>query len=51
MIVDYEFKAGLVVGLEADQIIMYDEEKQEMTDEVASVIYLHLGIFTLAFIF
>lgn len=51
MIIDYEFKSGLVFGLESDQLIIFDEESQEMQEDPANVIYLHMGILTLAFIF
>lgn len=51
MIVEYEWNSGLVVGLAADQIMIYDEETEEMQEEPANAIYLHLGIISLVFIF
>lgn len=50
MIVDFEFKTGLVFGLEADTIFMMDEE-ENLDEEPSNVIYLHLGILTIAIIF
>lgn len=50
MIVDFEFKTGLVFGLEAATIFMMDEE-ENLDDEPSSVIYLHLGIISIAVIF
>jgi hypothetical protein len=49
MIIDYEFKGGLVFGLEADIVYLMDEE-ENLAEEPNNVIYLHLGILTLAFI-
>jgi hypothetical protein len=49
MILDFEFKTGLVFGIEADELYIMDE-KDNMTDEANQVIYLHLGFLTLAFI-
>ncbi len=50
MIVNWELNAGIVVGLQADEILMcVDEEESEF--ELANCWYLHLGIITLAFIF
>lgn len=52
MLVDFEFKAGLVFGIEADSIYVTAEE-QELPDfeaEPNQVIYLHLGILTVCFI-
>jgi hypothetical protein len=51
MIVEFEWNSGLVVGLVADTIMIYDEETETMADDPANVIYLHLGILSLAFIF
>jgi hypothetical protein len=49
MILDFEFKTGLVFGIEADELYIMDEQ-DNMTEEANQVIYLHLGFLTLAFI-
>jgi hypothetical protein len=49
MILDFEFKTGLVFGIEADELYIMDEN-DNMTDEANQVIYLHLGFLTLALI-
>lgn len=49
MILDFEFKTGLVFGIEADELYIMDEN-DNMTEEANQVIYLHLGFLTLAFI-
>lgn len=49
MILDFEFKTGLVFGIEADELYIMDEN-DKMSDEANQVIYLHLGFLTLAFI-
>jgi len=49
MTLEFETKAGLVFGLEADQLYILDEE-DNMGDEPVPVIYLHIGFITLAFI-
>ena len=49
MIVNAEFKSGLVFGLEADVVHMMDE-KENVADEETTVFYLHLGIITIAFL-
>jgi hypothetical protein len=49
MILDFEFKTGLVFGIEADELYIMDEQ-DNMTDEANQVIYLHLGFLTIAFI-
>jgi hypothetical protein len=49
MTLDFEFKTGLVFGIEADELYIMDEN-DKMSDEANQVIYLHLGFLTLAFI-
>lgn len=49
MTLEFETKAGLVFGLEADQLYILDEE-DNMGEEPVPVIYLHIGFITLAFI-
>jgi hypothetical protein len=53
MTVDFEWKAGLVVGLEADTIYYGETVEDILADdgEVVNVWYLHLGILTVAFMF
>ena len=50
MIIDYELIAGVKVGIEADQVYMMDEDEY-VDEEPTEVIYIHLGIVTLSFIF
>ena len=50
MILDFEFKTGLVFGIEADELYIMDEN-DKMSDEANQVIYLHIGFITIAFIF
>jgi hypothetical protein len=50
MILDFEFKTGLVFGIEADELFIMDEN-DKMSEEANQVIYLHIGFITLAFIF
>tara|TARA_R110000822_G_scaffold69023_6_gene167880 strand:+ start:6419 stop:6580 length:162 start_codon:yes stop_codon:yes gene_type:complete len=49
---DYEWKWGLVFGLEYDQLYLLEEEEEEpdWDSEPASVIYLHLGVISVALI-
>jgi hypothetical protein len=49
MILDFEFKTGLVFGIEADELFIMDDN-DKMSEEANQVIYLHLGFLTLAFI-
>ena len=49
MTLEFETKAGLVFGLEADQLFIMDDENN-MGDDPVPVIYLHIGFITLAFI-
>jgi hypothetical protein len=49
MTLEFETKAGLVFGLEADQLYIMDED-DNMGDEPVPVVYLHIGFITLAFI-
>lgn len=49
MIVNCEFKSGVVFGLEADVVHLMDE-KEVVSDEETSIIYLHLGIVTISFL-
>jgi hypothetical protein len=50
MILDFEFKTGLVFGIEADELYIMDED-DKMSEEANQVIYLHIGFITIAFIF
>lgn len=50
MIIDYELIAGVKVGIEADRVYMMDEE-EHIDEEPTEVIYIHLGIVTISFIF
>jgi hypothetical protein len=52
MLVDFEFKAGLVFGIEADSIYLSPHEDKlfDFETEPNQVIYLHLGILTICFI-
>ena len=50
MIIDFEFIAGIKVGIEADQVYMMDED-ENIDDEPTEVIYIHLGIVTISLIF
>jgi hypothetical protein len=50
MIIDYELIAGVKVGLEADKVYMMDED-DNMAEEPSEVIYIHLLLFTISFIF
>jgi len=49
MTLDFEFKTGLVFGIEADELFIMDEN-DKMSEEANQVIYLHIGFLTLAFI-
>lgn len=49
MIVNFEFKAGLVFGLESDVVHLMDE-KEVVSDEETTIIYLHLGLITVSFL-
>jgi hypothetical protein len=49
MTLEFETKAGLVFGLEADQLFIMDEDNN-MSEEPVPVVYLHIGFITLAFI-
>jgi hypothetical protein len=49
MILDFEFKTGLVFGIEADELFIMDEN-DKMSEEANQVIYLHIGFITIAFI-
>lgn len=49
---DIEFNAGLVFGLNVDRVYMVESEDDEPDFENPStVIYLHLGIITMAVMF
>ena len=51
MIIDYEWNAGLVVGITSDTIYVMEEEgKTSEGDGECPVIYLHLGIISFCFI-
>jgi len=49
MMLNFEFKTGLVFGIEADELYIMDDDNK-MSDEANQVIYLHIGFLTLAFI-
>jgi hypothetical protein len=49
MMIDFEFKTGLVFGIEADELYIMDEN-DKMSEEANQVIYLHIGFITIAFI-
>lgn len=49
MIVNFELKAGIVFGLETDVVHMMDE-KEVVSEEETTIIYLHLGIITVSFL-
>jgi hypothetical protein len=49
MTLEFETKAGLVFGLEADQLFIMDENDIMMEDPVP-VVYLHIGFVTVALI-
>lgn len=51
MTVDYEWKSGLVFGIEADEIHLYEEETEKFHEQPVSAVYVHLGIVSVAFIF
>jgi hypothetical protein len=52
MIVDFEWKAGLVFGLDTDKIFMVAEgENYDEDTEPANVITLYLGIVAIHMIF
>ena len=50
MIVDTKWKAGLVVGLEADEVYLLNDDN-EMEDTPRQCWYVHLGIITVCLIF
>ena len=50
MIIDYELIAGVKVGIEADRVYMMDEY-ENIDEEPTEVIYIHLILFTISFIF
>ena len=51
MIIDYEWNAGIVVGIASDSIYVMEEEgKDTEGDCECPVIYLHLGIISFCFI-
>ena len=50
MIIDYEIIAGVKVGIEADRVYMMDED-ENIDEEPTEVIYIHLILFTISFIF
>ena len=49
MTLEFETKAGLVFGLEADQLFLMDEQ-DNLSEEAVPVIYLHIGFISLAII-
>jgi hypothetical protein len=50
MIIDYELIAGVKVGIESDKVYMMDED-ENIDEDSTEVIYIHLGIVTISFIF
>lgn len=50
MIVDLDWKAGIVFGLEADQIYLVDDD-DNVAETPNQVWYVHLGVATLSLIF
>lgn len=46
---DYEWKSGLVFGLDTDSIYVVEEEQEE-EPEPSTIITLYLGIIALSFI-
>ena len=52
MIVDYEWKAGLVFGLETDRISLVEEgEEIDFSEPQSTVINIYLGIVAIYLIF
>ena len=50
MIIDVELIAGVKVGLESDRVYMMDED-ENIDENPTEVIYIHLLLFTISFIF
>lgn len=50
MIIDYEFIAGIKVGIESDKVYMMDENEY-VDEDPTEVIYIHLFLFTISLIF
>lgn len=52
MVIEFEWKSGLVFGLEADKIhiVSDDDVAPDFDEEPNQVIYLHLGIISVCFI-
>ena len=50
MIIDVEFIAGVKIGIESDRVYMMDED-ENIDENPTEVIYIHLILFTLSFIF
>ena len=49
MIFDFEWKTGLVFGLEYEEILMVDSDDDKVDEGVvANCISLHLGFFTIS---
>jgi hypothetical protein len=51
MIFDFEWKTGLVFGLEYEEILVLDDENDKDEGVVADCINLHLGFFTIAIMY
>ena len=53
MVFDIEFNAGLVFGLNVDSVYMVEREEDapNFNEEPNTVIYLHLGVITIAMLF
>lgn len=51
MIFDFEWKTGLVFGLEYEEILVVNEEDEKEVEGVHNAINLHLGIATLCVMF
>ena len=51
MIFDFEWKTGLVFGLEYEEVLVLDDENDKDEGVVADCINLHLGFFTIAIMY
>lgn len=51
MIFDFEWKTGLVFGLEYEEVLVMNEEDDKEEGIVANCINLHLGFFTIAMMY
>jgi hypothetical protein len=51
MVFDFSWKTGLVFGLEYEEVMLVDEDKEKDEGTVCNCIVLHVGIFTLNFMY